>query len=733
MLRDEHKALVANTVEDFNNVADNHRRLMNSAVSNPEKSLYAATFHASIRPFYRELTDKQPSTELVVAEDPADFGGEFYSLVFIGPKGAEFERRYLGEGIFYENLYFYSDTVTTRCHVYSKNGKIKPICVEKLFFNESGHPEFFVEVSEYGVVATTYEHSDLQTRQTYWIDVDGAWRSSSSQIVFLDSAGRVERIEDAESSVAIYDRVEIDCSTEELLDQYLTETVSSFEHGVKTQWEGCADAIGVVLEYSISSPFPPSVGFPTEIERRRSEENSDALGWLCAPDMEHFFECEFFDAYGLAESLNLRIRQLEYPEQLELIDKFYVEMAERVRQLDVLSRCSSAGSDFFCVAHECADGTSIDQLRKYLPQEQLDEIVEKSTVFEQQMRDQIEASPIRQAAHKNLENARDASAAVMERTNALETKKYYTFDSFFAIDPFAYINRSDCRVFDIDVHATPISLADVTDSYDVLYVSNDGVVKVEFIGGGCIRRELYIDRGANFVEGYWFYVDKAGSRELERIERLDMDNGIPVMYRRSCERIYRVDTFETDSAGRVIRIHQQQAYIEHVSSPQDRISSFHYNAAGVLDVVETAIAEYPPMVAYRQSMNRLTEAVETLAQNYANALKDVPEIKDGEDAGLRLVFASRYPVSFPLEASPEDGDWVLRPTEVEFEAAKEINALLGSLGVVPGELDYDLIDRVMKTFLSQCRIRLAPHIGYDLPMRHCFVTIKDSESSDVVH
>lgn len=733
MLRNDQEILIVNAVQGFNSLADNHRHLMHSAVSNPEKSYYAATFHASIRPFYRELTDKQPTSELVVKDDPAEFGGEFYSLVFIGPKGAEFERRYLGEGVFYENLYFYSDAATTRCHLYSKNGKIKPICVEKLFFNENRQPEFFVEVSEYGVVATTYKHSDREIRQTYWIDVDGAWRPSSSQVVILDTTGRVERIEDAETSVAIYSREEIDRSTEELFSRYLTEALDSFERGIKTHWEGAKDAIGAVLEYSISSPFPPSVGFPTAIERQRCDEASDALGWLCAPDMEHFFECEFFDACGLAESLNLRIRQLEYTEQVELIDKFYVEMAERVRQLDVLSRCSSAGGDFFCVAHECADGTSIDQLRKFLPPPQLDEIAKKVALFDEQMRSQIKASPIRKLAYKNLEEACAASEAVINRISSSETAKYYAYENAFEIHPYAHVIRYDCREFDLEFHATPLPLADVIDSYTTLYVSNNDVVKVELIGGGRIYRELYVDRRTNVIEGYWFYIDDTGARELERIERLDMEGGTPVKYQKSCERIYRVDSFEADSSGRVSRISQQQVYLEHLSSPQDRTFTFHYNDAGVLDTVETAFGDYPPTVVYRSRMNDLTKAIEALAHNYAKYLLEVREVKAGADTDLKLVFASIYPINFPLEVYPEDGDWIMRPTEVEFEAAKELNSLLDSLASGHDEIDNNLVEHVMKTFVNHCQLKLLPQIGYDLPMRHCFVRVKDSDSLDMVH
>ncbi len=419
-----------------NSVKQYNQWLQEVEQKQPLKGFTAIDFF-SFEPFFPELNQLNaedfqfyPDIESLPSDDIIEVGIDEGKIIF--------SRQYYGPTTFYDSFFFYTETEKWRYQIYTNGIETKPIFVEKLELGEHNTPITFKRYDTYCYLEIDYNHHDdgcdfsLQR-----FDKTGEpIQKEQYEVRFEDQkVASIENISQNRSLFNIHQKEEL---LEELLAKCKTKLVERMIRGVEKANIEQKDICALLVEYSLQGPFPASIGFAQESEKQEATEDYPPLAWLNAPDMELFFECEFFypDEEGLYDEINARLDKLEFKEQKQLVFDFYADYCRTLQQSEKLKALIHTTEDFFVSACDYEEGNHWEFLEALLPKKQINQYQKEFDDYENNLKETLNNDKEYQDVIETLEDAEADYEAYLSAFNKQSCTVGYHEQLLYSIDPF---------------------------------------------------------------------------------------------------------------------------------------------------------------------------------------------------------------------------------------------------------------------------------------------------------
>ncbi|MDN3638781.1 hypothetical protein QWY82_08175 [Simiduia curdlanivorans] len=659
-----HLELLSKLTKEFNSLAENHSHLAHSAVSHPESPHYALKFYASINPIGSELEHKKPAT-LETVDSWEKLNGELGLLVFLGEHGPEMVREYLDQHVYYDNLYFYTKNTISRCEIYHKDGTSKSISIQRLILDDTGKPTVMLEINQGSPLITTYRVSEEKMYVASCYPFEGAWKKHQNLTVsYLDE--KILYIVDEKSGAHLYSLNDQDSDLDSLIDKYHNTALDLIISGLSDSPPEFKDVCGVVLEYMTESPFPPSIGLPTYGEREGKQYEDYALGWLNAAELHNFYECEFFSSNRDCETINARLRELEYEEVQTIAERFYIRLSKSITTSKDIRKILDTRADFFCTAHDYRYGTDLDILEKYVSKELLNACAMEIKRSEDADAKAVASNPNRAEAYRLLEIGSVKLPALVNAFNCGKYELRYGVYGQLSIRPISLEQGS----FEINKDTATISPASLYNDYRIYHLNDGQLQAITYMSGSEAHQRTYFGQSEEGIEQIEVNLNTG---EVVRYKFLEMRNGKAIKYVAVDEVIFNSETYEYEG-DTISRITMLQDYIEFPTDPSQLDYLLTYNDAGALLEASSIQDKLDGSPKYTAEYRELAPLLDELLSLYTEASVKLVALSELED-NILLIFSPAAQYRFPFNVYIEGSDYRALAGERELKMGEKINRL----------------------------------------------------------
>jgi hypothetical protein len=291
-----HEKLYKETKEAFEKLTETFAEKEQAILVDDTLSTIQSIYNLyEIEPYYAEIANEViPEDAKLVIESDEDFDPAVDDLyeykINLEDRKVYLKREYFGENIFYSTLYEYTDTYHKSISVYQNEGKMSPVSLKCLYFEEE-QPSLFIQCTEYATLLKTYTF-DGELISGYKQEWPGEDSHCVGELSY-DPDGHLSRITEATSEGSVRVVYEADARTKDIqlvleeLEDFLVENIAD-QILEKVRIE--EPVYCLLFEYTIQGPFPPTlaIGLASELQGRFEDQEPYEL--YNAPDMQYFSE-----------------------------------------------------------------------------------------------------------------------------------------------------------------------------------------------------------------------------------------------------------------------------------------------------------------------------------------------------------------------------------------------------------------------------------------------------------
>ncbi len=525
----------------YNELTQNYQALLNGVESKEGTVAYAPIDFFQLEPFYHLMNSIRES-QCSFFPTPEEVPGESeIHLCLISDNRLLFARESFSRTVSYDSFFEYEGDMRMRSMVYVNDQEIKPVFAERLINNENGFPHLFESSGMYGYLKVEYfmEDNVIIGKKYSGLNADNSEFMSQLSFYISPENGSVEKILEkprGDRERIVYEEV----NNEKNIDQLITETkeliISTLVGSLKEQ-ECIENEIEfMLLEYTLQSPFPPTVAFAQTAELLAArEEGLHPLSVYNAPDLEYFSEYDkpVIDFYHNGEALfhevNSRLlADCEYEKYKQMTFDAYYEISETLREIILSGSLIPLAEGFHVTARDFEECNEWDYLEKLLP------LPEKSAI-EKMVEEHEEASGLPaedmlliEEINSEISDEEAKALKIRADFSSAGLQVYYSRDQMFHLKPFhREIKDGEPSVdHELTLH-DEYTKKPGGDVYYEYFFSRGNIVSMVFYSTEGYKKGFYYVHEENRIIEY--LVDESG--KLDQIGRLELKNGLPLYYR----------------------------------------------------------------------------------------------------------------------------------------------------------------------------------------------------------
>lgn len=561
-------------IERFQTLPQHYPQLLDQALARKGHVAYAAADFFTLQPFIAELMQlSEQQTRLY--QQPEEVPGDDVYLLLLSDQGLEYARWMLGDEVHYDFFFIADNDAEIRLQAYHNAGQVKAVEAERLVRNEQGLPSLYQQVNEFIRETRHYQYTTLSGEQGEVdicnISIEGfnplhnhSYRQQQ-RVFFVPGSYTVDRIESLDDDGdVLFQRAMQQASLDELLDQAADVLTRELLQGLERA--GLPQTIYCVLfEYTLQGPFPPTLALiqPHEVD---DNEEYGPLSWLNAPDAEIFSEDDF-DAVdfhrghsALFDRLNARLEEMEFDEQNDRVEQFYVSFCQALMNNPQLRQYLRCDEQFFVCARDFEACNEQDLLARILPPRQWQPMKDAIDCREQQQQQAHQSEPLVQEvtellAQKQADYAQLKQQLKQQLADAKTSLGYYP-DNLLTLEPFA-LEQKHHRHLPLSemLRAEPPE----SGHWFEYQLHNGRAIYCRGVRDGQVFRESFIcDRGDQ-AECYHFHV--AQDILLEDYEQLSRDRHVPRYFRSLSSHQVSESRYQYDESHRIKQIENRHAWL----------------------------------------------------------------------------------------------------------------------------------------------------------------------------
>lgn len=520
---------------------------------------FTAADFFSFEPFYAELNHLSKDDFKIHFEVDQVPEGDIYQIDIEEGKVA-FSRLFCGGEVYYDSFFFYGEKEKWRFQIYTNGVETKPIFVEKVELGEYNEPIKFQRYDQHHYREQLYTNGieDCVIVAKYFSKTGELYSEEQLNVSFNE--GKVASIINETRNKTVFNIEQTENNLNELLEKCHDVLVEKFIAGVEKEKLTKYDICALLIEYNLQHVFPPSIGF-AQTKEKDDEFNEDypPMTWLNAPDMELFFECEFFYDGGddaLYDETNARLDKIEYEEQKEIVFQFYAKLCRTLKTSEKFNSFLNTTDDYFVTACDFEEGNHDKFLDELLPKEQLKQIEDETRVFQQAKIDKLNEDEDYQMVIKTLAKAQKNWSIYEQKLQDLDCKVGYATDLLFSIEPFFIELKRKKPSFDVLT-----SLSDTPQGdryYRYKYIDNQ-IVNIAMFSEGKLVNQTYFNYGDDVIEMVQYYGDPEQTEvTIESFSEFKLEKGKIVSQLKSTDGEGEVNKFTYNEQGVISRIDESR-------------------------------------------------------------------------------------------------------------------------------------------------------------------------------